>query len=564
MPIVNFLSISDNDEQIKNQLLRKQAKNILESYNQDWDILSEIFQNAVDAIDQNPKVDEGTIKFVFNKNTRQLSIWDNGIGINEEQLSQILRPSVTYKEGKNNLRGEKGVGLSFLLFSTNNITIESCKENVRVVGRVSDAFSWVTEKTDDIPQLDLSTDKCDENFSYTKFTLSDVHSIQEEFDIFDYNLGRLKHTIRTRTAIGNTGNLFGEKPHKNIKIEMTYIDESGNSLTEKIPYEYDFPQNYIKPNLAFSERQKRLANKEDRSVTGKSVFNFGKFTTPSGKEIKFYYFVSGRTKFAEMSKEILGEEDRDFVRGGIYLSTKSMPTGVLVSPPPIGKEGYWANLYIVFEYDELKLDMGRKSVPPRIVQMIKRQAELIYDEIKNHFGDILDTDNEIEDEINSAEIIDNMWDYLSDEVNNLNIDYLTYFKEPQTEQGVIAIFYELVGREKITGFQTWRISSKDTYDAFVKYKRDEKSTYKKIILEFKNEGSDVIEDFLSYKKEYSKIKLLVCWSINKSKFTQRGFSLREFEQDDNPYFKGATHEIRMPNVGSPIEVICLKDFLAKS
>ena len=564
MAIVNFLSIDDNNEEIKNLLLRKQAKNILESYNQDWDILSEIFQNSIDAIDQNDAIDKGIIKFTFNKNTHQISIWDNGIGINSNELSQILRPSVTYKEGRNNLRGEKGVGLSFLLFSTNDLVIESCKQGEKVVGKVSNAFDWVINKTEDIPQLDLSVKQCNDDFSHTKFTLSEVHSIQEELDIFSYSLGRLKHIIRTRTAVGNTGNIFGCAPHKDIEIELKYVDENGDEFTEKIPYSFDCPQNYIKPNLSFTERQKRLANKEDRFVTGKAIFNSGTFITNSGKAIKYYYFVAGRTKFVDMSKQILiTEEDRDLVRGGIYLSTKSMPTGVMVSPPSVGKEGYWANLYIVFEYDDLKLDMGRKSVPPRTAQMMKSLSENIYNEVKNHFIDILDTDNEIEDELQSTEIIDNMWDFLQDEVKNLNIDYLTYFKEPQTEQGVIAIFYELIGREKLNGYQTWRISSKDTYDAFVKYRKDEKSSYRKIILEFKNEGSDVIEDFLSYKKEYTKIKLLVCWSINESKFAQKGFSIRAFEDDDGRYFNGATHEIRMPNVGSPIEVICLKKFLSK-
>ena len=89
MATINFLSIDDNNEQIKNQLLRKQAKNILESYNQDWDILSEIFQNAIDAIDQNDNVEQGIIKFVFNQNLRQISIWDNGIGINYIRLKSL-------------------------------------------------------------------------------------------------------------------------------------------------------------------------------------------------------------------------------------------------------------------------------------------------------------------------------------------------------------------------------------------------------------------------------------------------------------------------------------------
>jgi hypothetical protein len=330
---------------------------------------------------------------------------------------------------------------------------------------------------------------------------------------------------------------------------------------EILPYEYDFPQNHIKPNISFAERQKRLMNKEERFVTGKAVYKSGTFHTSSGKEIKYYYFVAGRAKFAEMSKEILGEEDRDFVRGGIYLSTKSMPTGVMVSPPVVGKEGYWANLYIVLEYDDLKLDMGRKSVPPRTAQMMKLQSETIYNEIKNHFIDILDTDIEIEDELDSAEAIDSKWDYLQNEVANLNIAEINYFKEPQTEQGVIAIFYELIGKGKLFGYQTWRISSKDTYDAFVKYKKNEKSTYRKIILEFKNEGSDVIDDFVNHIKEYSKIHLLVCWSLNESKFTQRGFSVRKYDETDTRYFQGSSHEIRMSHAGSPIQVICLKTLL---
>ena len=55
--------------------------------------------------------------------------------------------------------------------------------------------------------------------------------------------------------------------------------------------------------------------------------------------------------------------------------------------------------------------------PPRTSQMIKLQAEKIYNEIKNHFGDILDTDYEIEEELIASQEIDRMWDRLQSNVN---------------------------------------------------------------------------------------------------------------------------------------------------
>lgn len=387
--------------------------------------------------------------------------------------------------------------------------------------------------------------------------MTGVFSTQEGLDIFDLSVGRLIHTLRTRTAVGHTGALFGSSPNKPIDIELIYVDEHGNSSSHDVPYAYDSPQNYIAPSLSFGERKELLGDRRDHQAKGKAVHSSGEHVSTTGRKVKYFYFVCSRSKYAEMSRTITGTEDRDLVRGGIYLSTKSMPTGVTVAPPTIGKEGYWSNLYIVFEYDDLRLDMGRKSVPPRTSQMIKLQAEKIYNEIKNHFKDILDTDFEIEEELLASQEIDKTWDRLLSEVNNLNVPYLTYFKEPEQEQGVVAVFYELIGKGKLKGYHTWRNSSRDTYDAFLKYKEH------KIIAEFKWEGSNVIDDILDNKKEYAKIQLLICWDINKSKFTQQGFSIREYGLSDEPFFQGATHEIRIPSIGSPIDVIALKQFLAR-
>lgn len=447
------------------------------------------------------------------------------------------------------------------MFSTNHLSIESVREGEKIVGKVEGAFDWATGKKEEVPKLQLSGESNAGAQSQTKFTLTGMFSLDEDLDIFRYGIGRLKHIIRTRTAAGNTLALFGEKTHKDIEIELTYIDEEGKSAIENIPYTYDGPENYIKPNVSFADRQTNLANRNDRVVRGKAVHSTGKCLTDSGKELKYYYFVCSRTKFFEMSKEIIGVTDeKDFVRGGIYLSTKTMPTGIQIQPPAFGKEGYWYNIYIIFEYDELKLDPGRKSVPGRITSMVRKQAINIYNELKNHFGDILDQEDEIEVDLAASQEIDEMWDYLSDNVHDLNFDDLHYHKEPEGEQGVVAIFYELIGKGILTGYHTWRNSTRDTYDAYVKYRKDPSANTNKIILEFKHEASDVIVDIRSHKKEYSKIKLLVCWNIDRKKFTDEGFSVRQYQPDDQRFFHGSTHEISV-NVGTPIEVICPKTFL---
>ncbi|MBS4029715.1 MAG: ATP-binding protein [Ignavibacteriales bacterium] len=504
------------------------------------------------------KIKKGKIDFTFDTFNQRISVRDNGIGINVEQLKRILKPNVTYKYGSDFLRGEKGVGLTFILFSTNNFEIETSNGKEKIDGKVKNAFDWVKSKVDEVPKLEMSIEK--ENGSpFTEFKLGGISSIMDDFNLFEFNIGKLKYILRTKTAAGNTASLFNQQPRKDIEISLTYIDEKNKSTIEKVPYGFDAPHNYIKPNISFDERKEKKANGQDEKVRGKAVYKTDKTRTKSGREIKYYYFVCSRYKYYEMSKNILGYDDKELVEGRIYLSTKNMPTGIEISPPTVGKAGYWANnLYIIMEYDDLDLDMGRKSVSGRIVKMIRDEAEKIYKELQNHFSDIVDTDDITEDTLESQEQIEEIWDSLSS-VDNLNAGYLNYFKVPLFEQGVVAVFHELVGAKKLHGYQTWRTNMKDTYDEFVKYKSGKRDY--KILIEFKFDAADIIKDITDGgKKEYSKIQLLVCWDIDIKKFKSEGYDVIDNEEE-TPFFNGTTHKISIPQIKNQISVICLKKFL---
>src|SRR5580698_8212690 len=68
---------------------------------------------------------------------------------------------------------------------------------------------------------------------------------------------------------------------------------------------------------------------------------------------------------------------------GIYLSMRGMPTGIVL-PFPTGttEAGYWNNFYFLVEADWLSFDAGRKVVPGRTQEVIKRACKSIWDEMR--------------------------------------------------------------------------------------------------------------------------------------------------------------------------------------
>lgn len=98
--------------------IRKSIKGIKDSYNNEWDILAELLQNSVDAI-RRANNKENKIDIIIDSQQRQIKVIDNGVGIQKDQLPVLLKPFSTDKEFDNTVVGEKGVGLSFVIFSSN-------------------------------------------------------------------------------------------------------------------------------------------------------------------------------------------------------------------------------------------------------------------------------------------------------------------------------------------------------------------------------------------------------------------------------------------------------------
>ncbi len=105
-----------------------------------------------------------------------------------------------------------------------------------------------------------------------------------------------------------------------------------------------------------------------------------------------------------------------------------------------------------------------------------------------------------------------------------------------------------------------KISSISQYDAFIKYQKGNQSH--KTILEFKFNANDIIKDIKDNRKDYTKIDVLVSWTINIQDFKKENYDIIEVDKEETVFYTGTTHYIKMADMPK-ISLICLEVFIQK-
>ena len=166
----------------------------------------------------------------------------------------------------------------------------------------------------------------------------------------------------------------------------------------------------------------------------------------------------------------------------------------------------------------------------------------------------------------------------------MDIPKISFEKEPQYEQDVVALFHELIGREILKGYKILSVSSGAQYDAVVRYylTKDERVLFdekinplglvesafgknKKIELlpknmEFKYVLSDLIKEIEDDIKNFEDIKFCTVWDIGDPKiFKRTGYQLINLSENESKrIFYGTTHLLYSGSNKKPIHIICLK------
>ena len=128
--------------------LRREIQNIVDSYNNQWDIIAELTQNSVDGIRRWNKVygleKKHLIDIIVDQQNKGITISDSGCGIDPNKLPMLFIPGETDKANENDSIGEKGVGLKFVIFSSNGFTIDTLAKDGLYRCNINNSHKWVT------------------------------------------------------------------------------------------------------------------------------------------------------------------------------------------------------------------------------------------------------------------------------------------------------------------------------------------------------------------------------------------------------------------------------------
>ena len=265
------------------------------------------------------------------------------------------------------------------------------------------------------------------------------------------------------------------------------------------------------------------------------------------------------------------EPERDdadpLVQAGIFVVTKSMPTGIQIEPAARGAyPAYYKRCIFLVESDRIDFDLGRKSMH---WQHKKRLQNAVAD-LFVQFERVAKYQNPSEtapippSPETSAERklrIKKMWEE-AEARHDLNWPGVVFSKVPTNQEAAVAaLFHELLGAGKIQGIRPLAAGYSTQYDLLAHYVGN--GAELPLVIEFKDKLESVISDLRDGVKAIGDIDLLVCWDANHSKIAEVGLSLTV---DTDPPYDGVTHELHLPLDISPepIPVIVMKSLLEKS
>ena len=153
---------------------------------------------------------------------------------------------------------------------------------------------------------------------------------------------------------------------------------------------------------------------------------------------------------------------------------------------------------------------------------------------------------------------------------DLELSGLANRKVPRDENDVIALFFELLGRGNIKGYQSFGLSQKDAYDGRFILIRSGDETEQAIpaddrqlsAVEFKLLASFLIRDLEREAKDARELKLVIAWDEGSSNSDQYGFADIEHSRFyPNNVYQGVTLYLQNTRSGSQIQVLLLKTII---
>ena len=595
---------------------RSNIERIVTSYRHPWDIYAELLQNSIDAIFEakqtlysNQSEWKGKIEIVVDSEKHSLKISDNGIGIPPERIAEVivLGRSLKRENDQGNRYGFMGYGLTFVAFQSSYIKIESTYQERTESRSYKDLYAYVFKKKA-LPDFEKKDTSENVKGSHGTTVYLDFDSASRELPearredlekLFRYAKDPkcFEYILRTRTAVGNTEYLFGNKPPCDIEV-MAYL----NGKEVKVPFKYldlleVLEESGIEPDrchkLSDFEQQIGFTRsdppaEQDRKRKVPAIWYATKEPLELGErepkiKANFYIFVTSKEYLNRYNKLLNLEDTEEELANGVFLSLDGMPTSIRLDN--------WSHAsYLPFtvivdaQYLRQDLDAGRKGITSyRAAQLLLEAENLLKGKKLYQYR------RYVIDRSSVAPSLANAKDLMEEKVNKEKVKTDGTLSQrwfpPQEEQEVITLFIELVGIKKICGYYLMMLSGYEQYDGLFEYRlmrtedtvynekrrpfgvpdenfQDDGSLYKKLVVEFKRNLESIYDDIRHNKKDLREIDLIVCWDADEEKIQDRGDELIEMDEKER-LLEGVTHKLKSSDIADEIPIICLRVFLDK-
>lgn len=568
-------------------IIRRSIKDIDSSYRNPWDIYAELAQNAVDAI---RKVnfhgnERGCISIEIDSINKNIIFQDNGCGISKDKLPSLLSLFSSGKDDDNDTVGEKGVGLKFCFFSSTYFEIESSDGVTGGKAIIRDARLWKNATSEEILKLDF--EEVTGLPRGTKITLKNVEldttDDEDSITIFKLSFEQLKHVLRSKTYLGNTNSIWNSD-FDEITIHLKYKDFNGLEHEEVLKNSYVLPSEVLNEDDLISvddfetwlQQRDRTDTEKRNKLQGKVIFYKGEYNHNNYRKISFYAcFLPTRRDWRKINQTLnllpadATEADEEklqycLLNSGIYTAIKGMPTGISIDTPNSGNAGYWPNMFMIFQDNALKFDIGRKSIHGKTQAIYQEKAKEIFNKIIKYVTKYTSA-------VPLTPVSPNRFDRYSirqnvDRLVELSSRRVKFQKIPsEQEAAVSAVFFELIGNGVIDDITPIYLGYRQKYDLYANYTPPSGSQVFGFY-EFKSHLRNLAKDFSEARKVFDEMDYVICWDVNDNDvqaLSDFGINCEEVERGNlhqGDYPKSVTHRLSIPNC-NPVYVIDLKKLM---
>jgi len=548
-----------------------QVRQTVDAYSPTHIAFGEAVQNAIDAVCEDPKPDRGFISLDINIDKRRIEVRDNGLGF-PKKFSYLYLGGGD-KKNKPGSKGEVGVGLNVVLFSTSTFKLKS---NLYSDGAwkitVDDACKFEELSSLTVPaEFPEDTDPLDTRGTQLSYTFPStdnrlLHSLQEVVDsasprgsfgdfVEEYKDGTgypsefatlFGAYLRRFTYAGDvlcTTEQQDRFPDDGIKVEVTITcSDPSSSLPDDLADLYGDAetQNFEVDCSYLTVKDTRdwvpSGKKEPEVFSDKVGAGGGNLETTNGfnylvlrNEEEYKSLLKNKNK--NISPKIEYFEDKLFEDlNGIIITMGRIPD--LKRFLPNGSRRLISCNGVLTEHD-IDLTRGRNQEYVRCLDIVVDVDSVLNygkTQLKNKY--MVKYVNEFVNEAyvrtlqyGTGEWVGNMPSDPPEEEDlftgkeDLEVKDFTTWKEPRDENDVIGLFFELAGKGHIDDFRMYGLSQVMQYDGKATYQnKNENSDVMSVeddsklrTVEFKVHATDVMRDFERKTKYSREIDLLVAW-----------------------------------------------------